>query len=92
MSRATPFEIMTQYPEGKPAYKPAPQRAEAVDYQRGHDPHKHNEPRGFGPWNIPKEDIPILAKETVKVFNANTGVRNPEQQVKTAVELIKTAW
>ncbi len=47
---------------------------------------------GFGPWNIPKEDIPILAKETVKVFNANTGVRNPEQQVKTAVELIKTAW
>lgn len=42
--------------------------------------------------NIPKEDFPILAKETVKVFNANAGVRDPEQQVKAAMELLEAAW
>lgn len=42
--------------------------------------------------NIPREDFPILARETVKVFNANAGVRDPEQQMKGAIELLEAAW
>ena len=42
--------------------------------------------------NIPKEDIPVLAKETVKVFNANAGLRNADQQMKGAVDLLEAAW
>jgi alcohol dehydrogenase class IV len=42
--------------------------------------------------NIPKEDFPILAKETVKVFNANAGVRDADQQMKSAMELLEAAW
>ena len=42
--------------------------------------------------NISKEDFPMIAKDTVKVFNANAGMRDPEQQQKAAIELLEAAW
>lgn len=42
--------------------------------------------------NVPREDFPLLAQDSVKVFNANAGMRHPEQQMKAATELLEAAW
>ena len=41
---------------------------------------------------ISKEDFPELARDTVKVFNANPGMRYPEQQMTKALNLLEAAW
>lgn len=41
---------------------------------------------------ISKEDFPELARDTVKVFNANPGMRYPEQQMAKALDLLEAAW
>lgn len=42
--------------------------------------------------DIPREDFPILAKETIKVFNANAGMRDPEKQYQDAIEVLEQAY
>lgn len=41
---------------------------------------------------VKKEDIPLLARETTKVFNFNPGVRNEEEAVQDAIDLMEAAW
>ena len=41
---------------------------------------------------IPKEDFPVIARQTIKVFNANPGLRDEEKQVKAAIDMLEAAW
>lgn len=41
---------------------------------------------------ITKEDFPALAKETVKVFNFNPGMRDEQQAIQAAIDLMEAAW
>lgn len=41
---------------------------------------------------IPKDDLLGIAKETVKNFNANPGMRSAEEQVQEALRLLEAAW
>lgn len=41
---------------------------------------------------IPEDDLPNIAAETIKNFNANRGARSPEQQVADALRLLQAAW
>ncbi len=42
--------------------------------------------------DIPREDFPKLAAETVKNFNANAGVRSQEAQIAEALRLLEAAY
>ena len=42
--------------------------------------------------DIPREDFPAIAGETVKNFNANAGARSPEAQVAEALRLLEAAY
>ncbi|MEL0113979.1 MAG: hypothetical protein VW835_19795, partial [Rickettsiales bacterium] len=42
--------------------------------------------------DIPQDDLINIAKETVKNFNANAGVRSAEDQIANALKLLETAW
>jgi alcohol dehydrogenase class IV len=42
--------------------------------------------------DIPQDDLINIAKETVKNFNANAGVRSAEDQIANAFRLLETAW
>jgi alcohol dehydrogenase class IV len=41
---------------------------------------------------IPREDFPKIAADTVKNFNANAGARSPESQVANALRLLEAAY
>jgi alcohol dehydrogenase class IV len=41
---------------------------------------------------IPREDLPLIASQTVKNFNANAGVRSAEEQVAGAARLLEAAY
>lgn len=41
---------------------------------------------------IPREELPAIARETVKNFNANAGARSPEAQVGEALALLEAAY
>jgi alcohol dehydrogenase class IV len=41
--------------------------------------------------DIPREDFPKLAADTVKNFNANAGLRSRETQVADALRLLEAA-
>lgn len=41
---------------------------------------------------IPRDDLPAIAKETVKNFNANAGVRSPQQQIEDAMRVLEAAY
>jgi alcohol dehydrogenase class IV len=41
---------------------------------------------------IPKDDLPNIANETVKNFNANAGVRSAKAQIEDALHLLEAAW
>ena len=41
---------------------------------------------------IPREALRDIANETVKNFNANAGMRSPQQQVEDALRLLETAY
>ena len=41
---------------------------------------------------IPRDDLRNIANETVKNFNANAGVRSPEDQIKDALTLLEAAY
>ncbi|MGE0222524.1 MAG: iron-containing alcohol dehydrogenase family protein [Acetobacteraceae bacterium] len=41
---------------------------------------------------IPREDLRAIANETVKNFNANAGMRSPEEQIEDAVRLLEAAF
>lgn len=41
---------------------------------------------------IAREDLPPIANETVKNFNANAGVRSPQEQVADALRLLQAAY
>ena len=49
-------------------------------------------PTRVGQLGIPQDDLPNIAAETVKNFNANRGARSPEQQVADALRLLQAAW
>jgi alcohol dehydrogenase class IV len=42
--------------------------------------------------HIPQEDLRNIAIETVKNFNANAGVRSPEEQIEDAMRLLEAAY
>ncbi len=42
--------------------------------------------------DIPRDDLPLIAKETVKNFNANAGVRSAEDQIQDALRLLEAAY
>ena len=42
--------------------------------------------------NIPKEDFSEIAKETIKVFNFNAGLRDADQALQDAIDLMEAAW
>jgi alcohol dehydrogenase class IV len=42
--------------------------------------------------SVKQEDIPSIAQETVKVFNFNPGVRNREESIQDAIDLMEAAW
>ena len=42
--------------------------------------------------DIPHEDLPVVAHDTVKNFNANRGVRSPETQIEDALRLLDAAY
>ncbi len=42
--------------------------------------------------DIPREDFPKLAAETVKNFNANAGVRSRDAQIADALRLLEAAY
>ena len=41
---------------------------------------------------VPRDDLPDIANETVKNFNANAGVRSPEQRIADALQLLEAAY
>jgi alcohol dehydrogenase class IV len=41
---------------------------------------------------LPREDLRNIANETVKNFNANAGVRSPQEQVEDALRLLEAAY
>jgi alcohol dehydrogenase class IV len=41
---------------------------------------------------IPPDDLPGIAHETVKNFNANAGMRSPQQQIEEAMRLLEAAY
>jgi alcohol dehydrogenase class IV len=41
---------------------------------------------------FPHEDIPIIAGETVKNFNANPGARSQNERIATSIALMEAAW
>src|SRR3984957_11258660 len=41
---------------------------------------------------IPRDDLPAIAAETVKNFNANAGVRSPQDQIADALRLLEAAY
>ena len=42
--------------------------------------------------NIPRDDLPAIAAETVKNFNANAGARSPNDQIEDALRLLEAAY
>lgn len=42
--------------------------------------------------DVPRDDLPAIARETVKNFNANAGVRSAEQQIADALALLEAAY
>lgn len=42
--------------------------------------------------DIPEDDLVNIAKETVKNFNANAGVRSADEQITDALQLLEAAW
>jgi alcohol dehydrogenase class IV len=42
--------------------------------------------------DIPRDDLPLIAAETVKNFNANAGVRSPQAQIDDALRLLEAAY
>jgi alcohol dehydrogenase class IV len=41
---------------------------------------------------VPREDFPKIAADTVKNFNANAGARSPEAQIADALQLLEAAY
>jgi alcohol dehydrogenase class IV len=41
---------------------------------------------------IPRDDLRAIANETVKNFNANAGMRSPQEQVEDALQLLEAAY
>ena len=42
--------------------------------------------------DIPREDFPKIAADTVKNFNANAGARSPDAQIADALRLLEAAY
>jgi alcohol dehydrogenase class IV len=42
--------------------------------------------------DIPRDDLPAIARETVKNFNANAGARSAEEQIADALRLLEAAY
>ena len=41
---------------------------------------------------FPRADIPIIAGETVKNFNANPGARSEDERIAASIALMEAAW
>jgi alcohol dehydrogenase class IV len=42
--------------------------------------------------DIPRDDLKVIADETVKNFNANADERSPEDQIDSAMRLLNAAY
>jgi len=68
----------------------ATQNAIADEIQRVYQ--QHGMPARLRDLNISREDFPAIAKDTVKVFNANAGMRDEEKQIRDSMEALEAAW
>ena len=41
---------------------------------------------------IPREDLPAIAGDSLKVFNSNAGLRDAERHIPRAISLLEAAW
>ena len=53
---------------------------------------QHGIPASLRELSIPKEDFPAIAKDSLKVFNSNAGMRFEEEHMKNAVAMLEAAW
>jgi alcohol dehydrogenase class IV len=53
---------------------------------------QHGIPASLRELSIPKEDFPVIAKDSLKVFNSNTGMRFEEEHMKNAIAMLEAAW
>ena len=49
-------------------------------------------PTRVSPLQFPRGDIPIIAGETVKNFNANPGARSADERIAASIALMEAAW
>lgn len=49
-------------------------------------------PTRIGELGIPRNELPSVAEQTVKNFNANAGARSVEDRIERALELLESAW
>jgi alcohol dehydrogenase class IV len=53
---------------------------------------RHGMPTSIRELNVPKEDFEAIARDSVKIFNSNAGMRDEESHMKNAVALLEAAW
>lgn len=41
---------------------------------------------------VSKEDFPAIAQDSVKIFNSNAGLRDPENHIRGAIAMLEAAW
>jgi alcohol dehydrogenase class IV len=66
------------------------QQAIAAEIERVYQ--QHGMPTSIRELNVSKEDIPAIAKDTVKVFNSNAGMRDEEKQTAAAIATLEAAY
>lgn len=53
---------------------------------------QHGIPASLRELNIPREDFLAIAKDSLKVFNSNAGMRFEEEHMKNALAMLEAAW
>jgi len=53
---------------------------------------QHDIPSSLRDLRIPKEDFTTIAKDSMKIFNSNAGLRLEEEHMKNAIAMLEAAW
>ena len=53
---------------------------------------QHGIPSRVRDLNVPKEDFEQIARESIKIFNSNAGMRDEERHMKNAIAMLEAAW
>jgi alcohol dehydrogenase class IV len=52
---------------------------------------RHGMPTSLRELNVPKEDFEAIARDSVKIFNSNAGMRDEESHMENAIALLEAA-